>query len=186
VDLSRSWNKLDCYAYRKFTGKKGSNNISSLLMHNLHRHGMLQWYSPAERLTTIIENCGGHNKNNNVLRLAAYLAEMKYFRNVEFMIRFHKDKVHSYRMDLKILNSQPNVSIIDATQDMFKDYGMMLDIFYSNFEPGTIRIKHIFKVDMIYDTALEMQCSTHDGSSVVRQSMIKRGTALEQERLDLL
>jgi hypothetical protein len=159
VNLSRSPNKLDYYAYREFTGKKGSNNVSSLMMHNLHRRWMLQRYSPAERLTIIMDNCGGQNKNNHVLRLAANLVEMKYFRNVEFVffvwghtknacsrlfnqmkIRFHKDQVHSYCMALKILNSQPNVSMIDATQDMFKDYGKMLDSFYSNFEPGTTQL----------------------------------------------
>jgi hypothetical protein len=101
-------------------------------------------------------------------------------------IQFQKDQVHSYCMALKILNSQPNVSIIVATQDMFKDYGNMIDGFYSNFEPGTIRINHIFKVEMIDDTALEIQCLTHDGSSVVRQSMIKRGKTLLQEQLNLL
>jgi hypothetical protein len=100
--------------------------------------------------------------------------------------RSHNDQVHSYLVALKILNSQPNVSIIDATQDMFEDYGKMLDSFYSNFEPGTIRMNHIFKVDMIDDTALEMQCLTHDGSNVVRQSMIRRGATLGQERRDLL
>jgi hypothetical protein len=187
VDLSRSPNKLDCYAYQEFMGKKGSNNVASLLMHNLHHRGMLKRYSPAERLKIIMDNCGVKNKNNHVLCLAACLVEMKYFRNVEFLfyvrghtrnacdrlfnqmkIRFHKDQVHSYRMALKILNSQPNVSMIDVNQDMFKYYGKMLDSFYSNFEPGTIRINHIFKVDMIDDTDLEMQCSTHDRYSVVR------------------
>jgi hypothetical protein len=59
VDLARSPNKLDCYAYREFTGKKGSNNVACLLMHKLHRCGMLQRYSPAERLTIIMDNCGG-------------------------------------------------------------------------------------------------------------------------------
>jgi hypothetical protein len=203
LDLSRSPNKLDCYVYREFTGKKGSNNVASLLMYNSHHRGMLQRYSPAERLTIII--CGGQNKNNHVPRLTAYLVEMKYFRNVEFVsyvwghttnacdrlfnqmkIRFHKDQMHSYHMTLKILISQPNVSIIDATQEMFKYCGKMFGSFYSNFEPGTIIINHIFKVDMIDDTALEMQCVTHDGSSVVRQSIIKQGATLGQERLDLL
>jgi hypothetical protein len=66
-------NKLDCYAYREFTGKKGSNNVASLRMHNLHRRGMVQPYSTAERLTIIMDNCGGHKKNNHLLRLAAYL-----------------------------------------------------------------------------------------------------------------
>jgi hypothetical protein len=116
----------------------------------------------------------GHTKN----------ACDRLFNQME--IPFYKYQVHSYRMALNILNNQPTLSMIDATQDMFKDYGNMLESFYSNFEPGTIRINHIFKVDMIDDTALEMQCSTHDGSSVVRQSKIKRGATLGQERLDLL
>jgi hypothetical protein len=51
VDLSRSPNKLDCNAYREYMGKKGSINVASLLMHNLHRYGrILQYYSPAEHL----------------------------------------------------------------------------------------------------------------------------------------
>jgi hypothetical protein len=37
--------------------------------------------------------------------------------------------------------------MIDATEEMFKDYGKMLDTFYCNFEPGTRRVNHIFKVD---------------------------------------
>jgi hypothetical protein len=174
-------------------------------MQKLHRRAMLQRYSPAERLKIIMDNCGAQKNNNHVIRLTAYLVEMKHFRNIEFVfyvrghttnacdrlfnqmkIHFHNDQVHSYRMALKILNSQPNVSMIDATQDMFKDYGKMLDSFYSNFEPGIIRINHIFNVDMIDDTALDMQCSTHDGSFLVRQSMIKRGATLGKERLDLL
>jgi hypothetical protein len=126
-------------------------------MHNLHRRGMSQRYSPAERLKIIMDNCGGQNKNNHVIRLAAYIVEMKYFRNVEFAF-YVRVQVHSYHMALKILNSHTNVSMIDATQDMFKYYGNMLDSFYSNFELGTIRINHIFNIDMIDDTALEMQC----------------------------
>jgi hypothetical protein len=134
VDLSRSPNKLDCYAYREFTGKKGSNNVASLLTHNLHRCGMLQHYSSSKHLSIIMENCSGQNTNNHVIRLAAYLMEMKLFCSVEFIfyvrghtknacdrlfnqmkIRFHKDQVHLYRVSLDVLNSQPNVTMIDAT-----------------------------------------------------------------------
>jgi hypothetical protein len=85
VDLSRSQNKLDCYAYREFTGKKGSNNVASLLMHNLHRRGMLQQYSSAKQLSIIMDNCSGQNKNNHVLHLAACLMEMRFFRSVNFI-----------------------------------------------------------------------------------------------------
>jgi hypothetical protein len=32
-----------------------------------------------------MENCGGQNKNNHFLSLAAYLVEMQYLLNVEFV-----------------------------------------------------------------------------------------------------
>jgi hypothetical protein len=76
---------------------------------------------------------------------------------------------------MDILNSQPNVNVIDTMEDMFKDYGNMFDIFYSNFEIGTIRINHIFKVGNKDHSSLEIQCITHDGSNVVNQSMLNCG-----------
>jgi hypothetical protein len=170
-------------------------------MHNLYKQGMLHRYSPAKRLYIIMDNCSGQNKNKHV-RLAAYLLEMEYFRTVEFSfyvrghtknagdqlfnqmkIRFHKEQVHSYSVALKVLSSQPSASMIDATEDMFKDYGNMLDQFNCNSEIGTIRINHIFKVDL-KDSNMEMQCSTYDGSSTVRQLMLKRGAKFGPERLD--
>jgi hypothetical protein len=79
VDLSRTPNKFNCYAYREFTGKKGSNNVTSLLMQDLHDKFWLWKGSPGKSLTIVMDNCGGQNKNNVVLRLAPYLVEMGYF-----------------------------------------------------------------------------------------------------------
>jgi hypothetical protein len=123
-------------------------------MHNIHRHGMLQDYSPAERLTIIMDNCSGQNKNNHVLRLVAYIFDIKLFMNIDFVfyvrghtkndcdwlfnqmkIRFHNAQVHSYRVALDVLNSHPNVTLIDATEDMFNDYGKMLDTFTVTLKP---------------------------------------------------
>jgi hypothetical protein len=85
VDLSVTPNKLNCYAYRELTAKKGSNNVASMLMHNLHENNWLMKGNPGKRLTIAMDNCGGQNKNNHVLRLAAYLVEMKFFLEVEFV-----------------------------------------------------------------------------------------------------
>jgi hypothetical protein len=85
VDISRSPNRLDCYCYHEFTGKKGSNNVASLLMNYLFEHGMLQTAGPAERLTIVKGNFSGQNKNNVVLRLAHYLIKMNYFCTVDFV-----------------------------------------------------------------------------------------------------
>jgi hypothetical protein len=140
----------------------------------------------------IMDNFSGRKKNNHVFGLAAYLVEMKFFRNSDFVfyvrghtknacdrlfnqiqISFHKDQVHSYRVDLSILNSQPNVTMIDVTEDMFKDYENIIDNFYCNFEAHTIIINSIFKVVTREETSFDMLCSTHEGSSMVQQSMIK-------------
>jgi hypothetical protein len=126
---------------------------------------------------------------------------MKFFRSVEFIfyvrgntknacdrlfnqmkVRFHKEQVHSYRVALDVLDIQTNVTMIDATEEMFKDYGKMLDTFYCNFEPGTIRVNHIFKVDFM-DSKMEMQCYKHDYYACLRKPMLKRGAKVGVERL---
>jgi hypothetical protein len=109
-----------------------------------------------------MDNCSVQNKNNHVLHLADYPVEMKLFRSIEFIfyvrghtknshnqmkIRYHKDQVPSYRVALNVLNSQPNITTIDATEEnMFKNYGKMLTTFYCNFEPGTKRVNHFLKL----------------------------------------
>jgi hypothetical protein len=65
--------------------KKGSNNVASMLMHNLHGHNFLMKGNAGKRITITMDNCDGHNKNIPVLRLATYLVEMNFFIEVEFV-----------------------------------------------------------------------------------------------------
>jgi hypothetical protein len=85
VDFSVTPIKLSLYAYIKSTGKKGSNNVELMLMHNLFENNWLIQGNPGKRLTIAMNNYGGQNKNNHVLHLYAYLVEMKYFEEVEFV-----------------------------------------------------------------------------------------------------
>jgi hypothetical protein len=39
---------------------------------------------PGKKLNVAMDNCGGQNKNNVVLRLAPYLIEMGYLKTVVF------------------------------------------------------------------------------------------------------
>jgi type VI protein secretion system component VasA len=97
-----------------------------------HRHGQL--WRP--------------EKNNHVLRLAAYLIEMKFFLEVEFVfyvrghmknacnrmfnqmsIRFHKQDIFTQKQALDTLGNQDNDTMIDATEGMFKNYGVLLEPF---------------------------------------------------------
>jgi hypothetical protein len=84
VDLRITPNKLNCYAYREFTAKKGSNNIASLLMQHLFDNFWLRKGKPGKKLTIAMDNCGGQNKNNVVLSLPPYLVDMGYFNTVVF------------------------------------------------------------------------------------------------------
>jgi hypothetical protein len=78
-------------------------------------------------------------------------------------IRFHKRDVYSYKNLLEILGAQENVTIIDATEDLFLDYGKFLDEHYNSFKAGTINKNHIFQCDDYDATELNMKCKTHDG-----------------------
>jgi hypothetical protein len=67
VDLSLHPNTLMFYAYCEFKGKKGSNNVASLSMQDLHEKFWLRKGCPGKKLTIAMDNCGGHNKNNVAL-----------------------------------------------------------------------------------------------------------------------
>jgi hypothetical protein len=133
VDLSVTPNKLNFYAYRESTAKMGSNNVASMLMHNLHEKNWLMKGNPGKRLTISMDNCGGQNKNNHVIRLAAYFIEMKFFLEVEFVfyvrghtkntcnrmfnqmkLRFHKQDIFTYKQAFDALGKQDSVTMIDA------------------------------------------------------------------------
>jgi hypothetical protein len=204
VDLSLHPNKLKCYDYREFTGKKGINNVASLIMQDLHDKFWLKKGCPGKKLTIAMDKCGGQNKNNFVLQLAPYLVEMGYCLTVEcvFYIRGHTDNacdrmfnqmklkfqrrdIFSWGQALETLNTKEHVNIVGAQESHFKDYGALLDKFYVNFKPNTIQKNHIFKVESI-DEALTMQCATHDGAIFVNQPMLKKGHVLGAKRTDAI
>jgi hypothetical protein len=72
----------------EFTGKKGRNNVASLLMQDLHEKFWLQKGSPGNSLMIAMDNCGGQNKNNVVLLLAPYLVKMGYFSRLNMHFTF--------------------------------------------------------------------------------------------------
>jgi hypothetical protein len=61
--------------------------------------------------------------------------------------RFHNNYVFSYTHFLEVLGHQNNVTMFDATEDIFFGYGSFLDNHYKKFKTGTIQKNHIFKCD---------------------------------------
>jgi hypothetical protein len=85
VDCSALGGELHIYPYHEGLGKKGGNNVASTIMDCLQSLGMLQENEIGKELNIIMDNCGGQNKKNCVLRLANLLVEAGYFRKVNFI-----------------------------------------------------------------------------------------------------
>jgi hypothetical protein len=123
-------------------------------------------------LTIAADNCSGQNKNNMVLRLATYLVEKGYFKEVEILfyvrghtknacdrefnlmkLNFHKKNIYTFNTPreeynlLTVLGLQEGITVINVTADMFKDWDKHLNKLYKRLEGGTILINHVFRVN---------------------------------------
>jgi hypothetical protein len=176
TDLTVTPSQLYAYAYEEETGRKGGNNVASLIMLHLRERGMLHESAtgeplPGKLLTIAADNCSGQNKNNHVLRLANYLVEKGYFLKVEVLfyvrghtknacdrhfnllkLHFHKNNIYTFNSDLEpgnlvnMLRRQKDTTVIPVTVAMFHDWHRHLNRLYKLLESGTILINHVFEV----------------------------------------
>ena len=77
--------RMYAYIYNERVGKKGANNVASLILKTLQQLNLLQDDAAGGELYIIFDNCLGQNKNNTVLKLAGWLQAMGYFKKVEFI-----------------------------------------------------------------------------------------------------
>jgi hypothetical protein len=75
---------MHAHLYHEGVGKKGANNVASLIIKTLRQLNILCKDSVGGELNIIFDNCLGQNKNNSVLKLAAWLMAMNYFKLVNF------------------------------------------------------------------------------------------------------
>jgi hypothetical protein len=61
-DDGRVSEHLHCHIYTKGVGKKGANNVSSLIMKTLRKQNLLRKDSVGGELIIIFDNCSGQNK----------------------------------------------------------------------------------------------------------------------------
>ena len=110
-------------------------------------------------------NCTGQNKNGTIIKLAAYMCEMGWFKRVNLIflikghtknscdrmfnllkIRWHRANVYTYQQSLEILNEIDQVTVIDASHLHF-DYNTMLSKFYRQPVVGSISKNHVFQFE---------------------------------------
>lgn len=90
VDCSNKKTTLAAHTYFETDGKKGGNNVASMLWNELARKGLTTPAGPKE-INFVMDNCGGQNKNRMVLRLLFLLVKLKicFKARMIFLVKGH-------------------------------------------------------------------------------------------------
>eukprot|EP00536_Pseudo-nitzschia_multiseries_P005895 jgi/Psemu1/13956/gm1.13956_g len=90
-------------------------------------HEGIGWLKEDEiggELTVLMDNCGGQNKNNHVLRLANLLVEAGYF----------KKNLYTFEQLCKVLGTNERIAIDSVKDGNFKHYKRLEDLFYKELK----------------------------------------------------
>ena len=168
-DDGRIAEHLHAHVYHEGTGKKGANNVASLVMKTLRHLHLIREDSVGGKLNIIFDNCSGQNKNNTVIRLAGWLCAMKYFKEVNFIFlivghtknacdrlfnslktQYRLQNLFTFQALVKALDRSPMVTTHQAIPDDFRDYDKLLCDIY---RPLLSKIKknHIFSCNNVGD-----------------------------------
>ena len=151
---------MHCHVYTDAVGKKGANNVASLIMKTLRGLNLLKEDTIGCELNIIFDNCCGQNKNNTVLRLVAWLAQLGHFHEVNFIflvVGHTKNAADRLFNSLKVMYRKKNLYTFDQLVDALRtsrtitvhptmskafllDYGKLFDFFYKNSQVRLSRI----------------------------------------------
>jgi hypothetical protein len=160
VFIMASGYHLYAHVYSEDKGKKGGNNVVSMLHAQLKQLNLLREDETGGELTIIADNCGGQNKNNFLLRYIVYLVERKFYKKVRVLflvaghtknhcdrhfnlmkVRYRKSNVFDMKGALETLGHvEEHVTALEA--DEFHKWGDLLDELYNKL--GNINKWHNF------------------------------------------
>lgn len=178
---------LHAHVYNEAEGKKGANNVASLVVKTLVDENVIRDDEKGGELNIIFDNCAGQNKNNTVLKLVPWLIEMGYFQKVNFIFLIvghtknaadrhfnllKKDyrKQNIYTMDglFDALSASDGVTVIPTTHKDFFDYDTLFDTLYKDLK-RKIKQNHIFS------------CEFKEGNDT-KHEMILRASNLDEDK----
>ena len=151
--------------YTEDIGKKGSNNVVSCMHKTFTHQNIIREDDPGGVLNVFFDNCTGQNKNNTVLKYAVWLAEMGYFKKVNFCFLivghtknaadclfnamkfdYWNHNIYTSEDLMAKLNKSEFVTIHEGKEDDFFDYDKYFDSYYKDFK-GMIQQNHIFSCE---------------------------------------
>jgi hypothetical protein len=153
---------MHCHIYTDAVGKKGANNVASLIMKTLRDLNLLRSDEQGGELNIVFDNCTGQNKNNTVLRLVAWLAQMGHFNEINFIFLivghtknaadrlfnslktlYRKKNLYTFDQLVEALGTSRTITIHPAMSEDFLDYGKLFDFIYKKLQ-GQVKQNHIF------------------------------------------
>ena len=157
---------MEAFLYHEGEGKKGGNNVVSLIHQSLKNKGVFEdakEKGPGEYLTLVFDNCGGQNKNRMVLRYLLYLVKSRIYKTVEavFLVcvrtqnicdrlfkqlkrDFHHKNVYTMGQLMNVCNISDTVTPVLCTSKDFFNWDKHLDRLYKRPGSGTVQLNHIF------------------------------------------
>jgi hypothetical protein len=181
VDCSAVPTRIAGLMYTEDIGRKGGNNVASLIWYNLQRLGVINTPEPFKEINIVMDNCGGQNKNRMVLRLLFYLVKRKVatVARIIFLVRGHtkndcdrlfnllkKDyrKCNVYTpIDLRTCISNPLIDpVIIEDQSVFRNFDKQQDGVIRR--PVGINKHHCFMVSADRDNGNTLYMEPYDGS----------------------
>ena len=154
--VNHSTEILTAYVYPEGVGKKGGNNVASLIFKYLKENGILnlaETKGTGNRLSLIFDNCAGQNKNRMVMRFGQYLVDRGIFKEVEiiFLITGHTKNICDRRFkDLKANYHHRNVYTFDQLIKVMKE-GKAGEATNKYLDVHEIRAKDFFNWDKYLD-----------------------------------
>ena len=188
VDAAVEPSHLTALIYFEGDGKKGGNNVASMLWFELQRKGLIAGAS-AKELNIVMDNCAGQNKNRMVLRLLHYLVKRKVCKIARaiFLIKGHtkndcdrlfnllkkeyrKENIYTPNQLMDHANRHDDVTAIKFEPDDFKDWDALQHKYMT--VPSPVNVNHIFTVsDTDPNTMLMQEC---DGAEAVSKVFIRK------------
>jgi hypothetical protein len=195
VDCSIFGGKLSAHVYHEGIGKKGGNNVTSMLVNEFKRLNIMRENQTGKELTVIMDNCAGQNKNRMVLRLATYLVEAEYFEKVSFVFyivghtknacdrwfnmlkkTYRRSNIYSFEQLTKSMETHNNINVTVTKASDFRNWDGFWDKFYKRFVSGTVHSTHIFSASKENKTTLIFRADDLPNTKVSSQNLMKKGT----------
>jgi hypothetical protein len=195
--------QLTAYVYHEGEGKKGGNNVASLIYKYLDDYGLINQHCPLQKeLNWVMDNCRGQNKNHYVLQLATLFVELKYYRsvNIIFLVAGHtknvadclfnllktlyrKSQVFSMEQLVTVLNKSQYVECVKVGTEDFCNFGKLEDKVYKH----TPLSGHTKKYQVFYSNdknpGILYAKVSNNTASKVHEMDLRKGTGAERTKI---